>query len=212
MRALVLLLPAALLACGGPLEEAPVMSAPRDANAGASALATFGGGCFWCTEAVFKDLEGVREVTSGYAGGHVERPTYKEVCEGTTGHAEVIQVRYDPAVTPYADLLRVFFATHDPTTLNRQGGDVGTQYRSVVFFHDDAQRKEAEAVKRELELAGAYDAPIVTEVSPYTGFWPAEDYHQDYFELNPNQGYCRAVIAPKVEKFRRVFADRLRPR
>jgi peptide-methionine (S)-S-oxide reductase len=173
--------------------------------------ATFGGGCFWCVEAVMLPLRGVRRVTSGYAGGRVKHPTYREVCSGRTGHAEVVQVEYDPAEVSYRDLLHVFFATHDPTTLNRQGADVGTQYRSVVFYHDDAQRAEAEAVIAELEAEQVFDRPIATEVKPLEAFYPAEDYHQDYFARNPAQPYCQAVIAPKVAKLRRHYLDRLKP-
>lgn len=176
------------------------------------ALATFGGGCFWCTEAIFQRLDGVLDVRSGYAAGRTDRPTYKEVCEGTTGHAEVIQVRYDPARIPYEALLQVFFKTHDPTTLNRQGADVGTQYRSIVLWHDEAQRQAATEIKAALDAAKVFPAPIVTEIAPYTVFHAAEDYHQGYFDANPTQGYCRAVIAPKIEKFEKVFAERLKAR
>ena len=174
--------------------------------------ATFGGGCFWCTEAVFQQLRGVKAVVSGYSGGHVEKPTYEQVCGKQTGHAEVIQVTFDPAQTSYAELLEVFFKTHDPTTLNRQGNDVGPQYRSVIYFHDDEQRRTAEEVKRELDASGAFDAPIVTAIEPLRNFYPAEDYHQNDYADNPGQGYCAFVIAPKVEKFRKVFADRLAAR
>jgi peptide-methionine (S)-S-oxide reductase len=174
--------------------------------------ATFGGGCFWCTEAVFQQLRGVKAVVSGYSGGHVEKPTYEQVCGKHTGHAEVIQVTFDPAQTSYAELLEVFFKTHDPTTLNRQGNDVGPQYRSVIYFHDDEQRRTAEEVKRELDASGAFDAPIVTAIEPLRNFYPAEDYHQNYYADNPGQGYCAFVIAPKVEKFRKVFKDRLAAR
>jgi peptide-methionine (S)-S-oxide reductase len=178
--------------------------------AGALAKATFGSGCFWCTEAVFLELKGVRDVQSGYSGGHVERPTYEQVCSGETGHAEVVQITYEPAVISYAELLEVFWRTHDPTTLNRQGNDIGTQYRSVIFHHDDEQRRIAEQIKRELNASGAFDRPIVTEISPCLGFYPAEPYHQKYYELNPRQPYCMVVIAPKMEKFRKVFANKLK--
>ncbi len=171
--------------------------------------ATLGGGCFWCVEAVLQPLRGVKEVVSGYAGGHVPNPTYREVCAGRTGHAEVVQVAFDPDAIAYADLLRVFFATHDPTTPNRQGADVGTQYRSVVFYHDDAQRAAAEAVIAELEAEGVFDAPIVTEVAPLDTFYPAEAYHQDYYRANPDKPYCQAVIAPKVAKLRARYFDKL---
>jgi len=173
-------------------------------------LATFGGGCFWCVEAVFEQLEGVTDVVSGYAGGRVESPTYQQVCTGLTGHAEVCQIRYDPKKISYTELLEVFFKTHDPTTLNRQGPDVGTQYRSVIFYHDDGQKKLAERAKKELGDAGAFRRPIVTEIAPFTKFYPAEDYHQDYFRNNPTQGYCRAVVGPKVSKFRKVFKEKLK--
>jgi peptide-methionine (S)-S-oxide reductase len=177
---------------------------------GAYALATFGGGCFWCTEAVFQEVEGVHSVKSGYSGGSVPNPTYEQVSGGTTGHAEAIQVRYDPSKVDYAVLLEIFFKTHDPTTLNRQGADVGTQYRSVIFTHDDEQKRVAEEVKKALQDSGAYDDPIVTEIVPIDVFYGAEEYHQGFFAANPSQGYCRAVIRPKLEKFRKVFKDRLK--
>ena len=172
-------------------------------------LATLAGGCFWCLEAVYKELRGVTRVVSGYAGGHVESPTYREVCEGTTGHAEVVQVAFDPSAVSYKELLEVFFTIHDPTTLNRQGGDVGSQYRSAVFYHSPEQRETAEQVIAEMSAARVWDSPIVTEVAPLDKFYPAEGYHQDYFEKNPTQPYCRAVVAPKVSKFRKLFLDRL---
>ena len=168
-----------------------------------------GGGCFWCTEAVMKPLRGVSEVVSGYANGHVANPTYREVCTGRTGHNEVIRVTFDPEVVPLRDLLTVFFTTHDPTTLNRQGADRGTQYRSGVYFTSDAQRETAEAVKAELEAEGVFGDPIVTEIVPLDTFYPAEDYHQDYFARNPAQPYCAAVIAPKVSKLRAMYLDKL---
>ena len=172
-------------------------------------LATFGGGCFWCVEAVFEDLSGVESVTSGYAGGHVEDPTYEEVCRGTTGHAEVVQVAYDPDVTSYEELLEVFFAVHDPTTEDREGPDVGSQYRSAVYYHDETQREAVEAYVDELDSAGVYDDPIVTEIAPLETFYPAEEYHQDYYEKNPDQPYCAMQIPPKLEKVREKFADRV---
>lgn len=172
--------------------------------------ATLGGGCFWCTEAVFDSLRGVEQVISGYSGGHAENPTYQEVCGGGTGHAEVIRVVFDPAEISFRDILRVFFATHDPTTMNRQGNDIGTQYRSAVFYHSGEQKRIAEEVIDEIETEGIYDDPVVTEVTEFTNFYPAEDYHQDYFENNPNQPYCSAIVAPKVAKFRKVFFDRLK--
>lgn len=172
--------------------------------------ATLAAGCFWCVEAVFDDLEGVADVVSGYSGGHKENPTYAEVCTGETGHAEAVQIRFDPSVITYEDILRVFFTVHDPTTLNRQGNDVGTQYRSAIFYHSEAQKRSAEQIRDEIAAAGIYDNPIVTEITPFSRFWPAEDYHQEYFANNPNQPYCAAVVAPKVAKFRQKFAARLK--
>jgi peptide-methionine (S)-S-oxide reductase len=172
--------------------------------------ATFGSGCFWCTEAIFENLNGVHSVISGYAGGQVNNPTYEEVCTGTTGHAEVTQITYDPSVITYDELLEVFWKTHDPTTLNRQGNDSGPQYRSVIFYHNDEQKKLAEKYKAELDKSGAWDNPIVTEISPLTNYFLAEDYHQDYYNNNPNQGYCAFIIGPKLEKFRKVFKDKLK--
>ena len=173
-------------------------------------VATLGGGCFWCLEAVYLDLEGVADVRSGYAGGSVENPTYEEVCRGTTGHAEVVRVVFDPAVLSYREILEVFFGIHDPTPLNRQGGDVGTQYRSVIFHHSPDQRETADAMIRELEAEGVWDDPIVTQVAPAPEFYPAEDYHHDYFRRNPQQAYCQAVVRPKVAKFRTRFAHKVR--
>jgi peptide-methionine (S)-S-oxide reductase len=177
-----------------------------------NALATLGGGCFWCLEAVYQQLDGITSVVSGYAGGHVENPTYEQVCGKKTGHAEVVQLTYDPARVSYRDILEVFFSIHDPTTLDRQGNDVGPQYRSAIFHHDDAQRLEAEAIIAELSAEHAFSAPIVTEVKPLDRFWPAERYHQNYFAQNPAQPYCAFVISPKVAKFRKKFAERLRAR
>ena len=173
-------------------------------------VATLAGGCFWCLEAVYKELRGVESVVSGYAGGRVPRPTYRQVCEGTTGHAEVVQLTFDPRAVTFRELLEVFFTIHNPTTPNRQGADVGTQYRSAIFYHTPEQRETAERVIAELTAAGVWDAPIVTEVAPLTNFYPAEDYHQDYFENNPTQPYCRAVVAPKVAKFRKHFLEKLK--
>ncbi len=173
-------------------------------------VATFGAGCFWCVEAIFQDLKGVTEVVSGYSGGHVEDPTYEEVCTGNTGHAEVCQIYFDPGVISYNELLSVFWRTHDPTTLNRQGADVGTQYRSVIFFHDEQQRRQAEESKKEAERSGIYKKPIVTEITAFKQFYPAEAYHQDYFEQNPNQPYCMFTIDPKVKKFRKQFKEIIR--
>ena len=171
------------------------------------AKATFGGGCFWCTEAVYAELKGVKSVTSGYIGGKVPNPTYKDVCTGLTGHAEAIEIEYDPAVVSFEKLLEVFFATHDPTTLNRQGADVGTQYRSGVFYHDDEQKRIAEQVIAKLDGAQVFPGKIVTEVTKASTFYPAEGYHQDYFAKNPGDRYCNAVAAPKVAKVRKVFKD-----
>ena len=173
-------------------------------------LATLGGGCFWCLEAVFQDVKGVDRVVSGYAGGTVPNPSYEDVCTGRTGHAEVVQVTFDPAVLSYRDVLAVFFSLHDPTTLNRQGADVGTQYRSVIFFHSPEQERVAREVIAELGQQHLWDDPIVTAVSPAPAFYPAEQYHQEYFRRNPGQGYCRVVIAPKVAKFRKEHLERLK--
>lgn len=173
-------------------------------------VATLGGGCFWCLEAVYDQLKGVEDVVSGYSGGQVSNPTYEQVCAGTTGHAEVVQVTFDPETITFKDILDVFFTIHDPTTLNRQGADVGPQYRSVILYHTPEQKMIAEQTIEELEKAQVWDDPIVTEVTPFEEFYRAEDYHQEYFEKNPNQGYCRVVIAPKVVKFRKQHLDRLR--
>ena len=173
-------------------------------------LATLAGGCFWCLEAAFEQLKGVSAVTSGYAGGAMAEPSYEAVCSGTTGHAEVVQVTFDPAVISYRDLLEVFFASHDPTTLNRQGADVGTQYRSAIFTHSPEQAAVAREVIADLTARGAWDDPIVTEVVPLDHFWPAEPYHHDYFRRNPNQPYCMFVVAPKVAKLRKEHMNRLR--
>ena len=173
-------------------------------------IATLGGGCFWCLDAVYRDLRGVQSVVSGYAGGHVAKPSYEEVCGKKTGHAEVVQITFDPAEISYRDLLMVFFTIHDPTTKDRQGADIGPQYRSVIFFHSPEQEQAAREVMDKVAELGVWDAPLVTELAPAPEFWPAEDEHQDYFRLNPWSGYCRAVIAPKVGKFRKLFADRLR--
>jgi peptide-methionine (S)-S-oxide reductase len=173
-------------------------------------IATFGGGCFWCVEAIFERVKGVQTVESGYSGGQVENPDYKMVTSGTTGHAEVVQITFDPDVVSYLELLEIFFNTHDPTTLNRQGADVGTQYRSIILYHSDPQQKLAQQVIKELDAEGIWSAPIVTEVVAFEKFYGAESYHQEYFENNPNQGYCRLVINPKVEKFEKVFKEKLK--
>jgi peptide-methionine (S)-S-oxide reductase len=173
-------------------------------------LATFGSGCFWCTEAVFQQLKGVKKVQSGYSGGSVENPTYRQVCAGETGHAEVVQVTFDPKVISYLELLEVFWRSHDPTTKDRQGHDTGPQYRSVIFYHNERQKELAERYKQKIDAAGVFARPVVTEVEPFTAFYPAEPEHWNYYAENPGAGYCRVVIAPKVEKLRRVFRDRLK--
>jgi methionine-S-sulfoxide reductase len=172
--------------------------------------ATFGEGCFWCCEAVFQQLRGVKSVVSGYSGGNVDKPTYEQVCSGRTGHAEVIQITYDPNEIKFEDLLKVFWQTHDPTTPNQQGHDVGTQYRSAVFYHSEDQHRIADAYKKQLEKSGTFKKPIVTEITPIKNFFPAENYHQDYFNLNPSQQYCQFVIRPKVEKFNKDFKAMLK--
>lgn len=207
---------AALVACA---QKAPTTSdakkekqtnmttAPLPATA---TVATFANGCFWCTEAVFEELDGVISAVSGYTGGETINPTYKEVCDGNTGHAECLQITYDSTKISFEQLLEVFWQTHDPTTLNRQGADIGTQYRSGVFYHSDEQKLKAEEYKAALDKSGAFSRPIVTEITPFTVFYPAEDYHQQYYELNGNTNpYCRMVIQPKLEKFRKVFKDKL---
>ncbi|MCE3008229.1 MAG: peptide-methionine (S)-S-oxide reductase MsrA [Bacteroidetes bacterium] len=184
-------------------------NADMDLPAGTE-TATFGSGCFWCTEAIFQRTAGVLRVRAGYAGGHVKNPSYQAVCGGTTGHAEVVQVDYDPKVIGYDELLEIFWKTHDPTTLNRQGNDVGTQYRSVVFYHTEAQKETAEAYRAKLDKAHIWKDPIVTEISPISNFSVAEDYHQNYYNQHGSQPYCSYVITPKVEKFKKVFADKLK--
>lgn len=179
---------------------------------GSYETATLGGGCFWCTEAVYKEMKGVVKVVPGYSGGHIKNPAYREVTTGRTGHAEVVQVTFDPQVTQFTEILEVFFVTHDPTTLNRQGNDVGTQYRSAVFFHNQQQKEIAEQVIEAFEKEKVYDDPIVTEVTPFETFYVAEDYHHNYFERNKNQPYCQFVVAPKVEKFKKVFSDKMKNR
>ncbi len=172
--------------------------------------ATFGSGCFWCTEAIFQNLKGVRSAVSGYSGGEIENPTYKAICTGETGHAEVIQVTFDPNIISFTELLEVFWKTHDPTTLNRQGADVGTQYRSVVFYHDEKQKELAEEYKQKLENEKVFINSIVTEITSFTNFYKAENYHQDYYDQNKREPYCSFVITPKVEKFKKVFKDKLK--
>jgi peptide-methionine (S)-S-oxide reductase len=188
------------------LEPAEIGTAPP---AEGPELATFGSGCFWCTEAVFQQMRGVKSVVSGYSGGSVPNPSYEDVCDGETGHAEVVQVAFDPAVISYPELLEVFWRSHDPTTPNRQGNDVGTQYRSVVFYHNDRQRQLAETYKQKIDAAGVYRSPLVTEIAPFTAFYPAEADHQNFYANNPRQRYCRAVIGPKLDKLRKVFREKL---
>lgn len=171
-------------------------------------IATLGGGCFWCLEAVFDDLRGVEKVESGYSGGATENPTYRQVCEGNTGHDEVVQITFDPQSVSFKGILEVFFTIHDPTTLNRQGADVGTQYRSAIFYHTPEQKSIAEQVIKELNATGRWNAPIVTEVAPFKMFYPAEDYHQEYYKNNPEQMYCQRVVSPKVAKFRKQFLEK----
>ncbi len=179
-------------------------------NNGSLAVATLAGGCFWCLEAVFDSLKGVVDVVSGYSGGRVPSPSYQLVCTGTTGHAEVVHVTYDPQQISYKELLRVFFTIHDPTTLNRQGNDIGEQYRSAIFYRTDQEKADAEEVVRELEAEQVWNRPIVTQITPFEAFYPAEDYHQEYFAKNPYQPYCQVVVAPKVAKFRKHYLDKLK--
>ena len=214
-HSLRLLLPFILLflvACGRNTgqtrQDSPVSSSSHAMNLD---TATFGEGCFWCSEAIFQQVRGVDSVVSGFAGGTVPNPSYEEVCTGSTGHAEASQIVFDPSVVSYSDLLEIFWKTHDPTTLNRQGNDVGTQYRSVIFFHTPEQKRIAEELKRRLDSAKVFDEPIVTEIVPYTNFYKAEDYHQNYYNEHGNQPYCRLVIQPKLEKFLKAFHGKLKP-
>ena len=186
----------------------PTVTATPVQFSGQTEIATLGGGCFWCVEAIYQDLKGVIKVESGYSGGHVDNPTYREICSGLTGHAEVIQVTFDPTIVSYEDVLNIFFTVHDPTTLNRQGNDSGTQYRSVIYYHSEAQKATAEAVKKASQEI--WDDPIVTEITEFDKFYKAETYHQNYFKDNPNQPYCSIVIAPKVKKFRAKYQDKLK--
>ena len=173
-------------------------------------VATFGAGCFWCVEAIFERVRGVAEVKSGYSGGHVKNPSYKEVCSGSTGHAEVCQISYNPKLITYSELLEVFWKTHNPTTLNRQGNDIGTQYRSAVFYHTEEQKRIAEEMKSRLNLEKIWEDPIITEIVAFEEFYPAEDFHEDYYARNPNQGYCNFIITPKINKFEKIFKDYLK--
>jgi peptide-methionine (S)-S-oxide reductase len=205
----------ALSSCQGQTQKAPTTKPTKKMDQATTIknekmdTATFANGCFWCTEAIFEELKGVASAVSGYTGGHTENPTYKEVCNGTTGHAECIQITFDPSIISYDELLEVFWKTHDPTTLNRQGNDIGTQYRSAIFYHTEEQKQKAAHYKKELDESGAWSSPIVTEISPFTIFYPAENYHQQYFEVNGDANpYCQFVIQPKLEKFRKVFADK----
>lgn len=182
----------------------------ESAGTGNLETATLGGGCFWCFEPIFEALNGVRKVAVGYAGGELAEPTYRQVGSGTTGHAEVVQIEFDPQVITYREILEVFFSVHDPTTPDRQGADIGTQYRSLVLYHSPAQQETAEAFIRELQVGGMWDSPIVTQVRPFRSFYLGEDYHQDYYENNPSAGYCRIVIDPKLAKFRKRYADKLK--
>lgn len=187
-------------------EEQPVTM--ENKNEAALEKATFGAGCFWCVEAIFQEIDGVASVVSGYSGGSIKNPSYKEVCTGRTGHAEVIQIEFDPEIVSYETLLEAFFLSHDPTQLNRQGADVGTQYRSVIYYHTRSQQMLAEEKKRQLNATHAYGSPVVTEISAFDVFYPAEDYHQDYYAANPTQPYCARVVGPKLEKFRKVFKQK----
>lgn len=199
-----------LLACAQPEKSRKMNTQQSGSVPPGRELATFGSGCFWCTEAIFAQLNGVDEAISGYSGGHVPNPTYKQVCEGNTGHAEVVQIIYDPQVISFDELLEVFWQTHDPTTLNRQGNDIGPQYRSVIFYHTPEQKEKAERYKKALDESGAFPRPIVTEITPFETFYVAEDYHQEYYANNGSQPYCQLVIRPKLEKFRKVFSEKLR--
>ena len=191
-------------------DTTPTTTTPDSPAKPTTEIATFGGGCFWCTEAVMQPLKGVEEVVSGYMGGKTVNPTYEDICTGRTGHAEVIQVTFDPAVISFAHLLQVFWQTHDPTTLNQQGADEGTQYRSVVFYHSEQQKAEAEKYKAKLDAAKIFYDPIVTEITASVKFYPAEKYHQDFFRQNPGNGYCRSVIGPKLKKLKELFSDKLK--
>jgi peptide-methionine (S)-S-oxide reductase len=208
----VILISAVLLLAGGSTEKTDEPTKPTTTGAGKMSdgntrLATFGGGCFWCVEAVFQLIDGVESAVSGYGGGETDNPKYEQVCSGRSGHAEIVQITFDPAKASYIELLDTFFSSHDPTTLNRQGNDKGTQYRSVIYYHDDQQKAAAETKVRGLEADGVFDDPIVTEISPAGKFYSAEKYHQDYYALNPRQPYCQLVVRPKVEKFKKKLAE-----
>lgn len=200
-----------LTACGQQKSKKQIPSTPVSKSKSMhTEIITLGNGCFWCTEAIFQQVKGVTKVTSGYSGGHVENPTYEEVCEKTTGHAEVLQVEFDTTEVTIDEILEIFWQTHDPTTLNRQGNDVGPQYRSVVFYHNAHQKERAEYFKKKLDESGAFGNPIVTAIEPYTNFYVAENYHQDYYNKNGNQPYCYFVIRPKLEKFEKAFKDKMK--
>ncbi len=208
---LLILLLTVLTSCqSSTQQESHTMSTHPVSHNDALETATFGAGCFWCVEAVFQRLDGVESVASGYSGGHVDKPTYRQVCDGTTGHAEVIQIQFDPSKISYEDLLYVFWRTHDPTTLNRQGNDQGTQYRSVIFYHNESQRAAAEKSKKETDAAHVWPDPMVTEISAFKNFFKAEDYHQNYYNDNQDQPYCRFVIDPKIQKLKKEFKDKLK--
>jgi peptide-methionine (S)-S-oxide reductase len=200
----------AISSCAQKSEKQNPSMNPTNVNEKNLETATFGSGCFWCTEAIFLNVKGVQSVESGYAGGKVKNPTYKEVCSGLTGHAEVVQIKFDPKIISYEEILEIFWKTHDPTTLNRQGADEGTQYRSVIFYHNEDQRKLAAFYKKKLEDNNVYDDPIVTEITPITEFYKAEDYHQNYYSLNASAPYCSYIIQPKLEKFKKVFSEKLK--
>jgi len=207
MSGVALMIVMAISSCGQQKDQNNKQVSELPANL---ETATFGSGCFWCTEAIFQNVDGVHKVVSGYTGGKVKNPTYKEICSGLTGHAEAIQLSFDPAVISYDELLEIFWQTHDPTTLNRQGADAGTQYRSVIFYHSDQQKERASFYKKKLDESGTFNDPIVTEISPAATFYPAEDYHQNYYNLNASAPYCSYVITPKLEKFKKVFKDKLK--
>jgi len=205
--ALILFINVSFAACSRPNDDNRDMGSQSNRQ---SEMATFGAGCFWCVEAVFQSLNGVHKVISGYSGGQVKDPTYRQVCEGTTGHAEVCQIYFDSEIIGFEELLEIFWSTHDPTTLNRQGNDVGTQYRSAIFYHSESQKNLSEEYKSALNTSNAFPNPIVTEIVPFKTFYEAEDYHQEYYDLNPDQPYCTYVIKPKMEKLHKVFADKLK--
>lgn len=214
MQKIFLSFMAALVSLSSCANKKPVVATeplpPTELSSVKTDTVTFGNGCFWCTEAIFQQVDGVLKVESGYSGGHVENPTYKEVCTGTTGHAECLNIIYDPSKVSYDELLEIFWQTHDPITLDRQGNDVGPQYRSVIFYHNEEQKEIGEKYKEKLDKSGAFDAPIVTTFEPFTRFYKAENYHQNYYNENGSEPYCQFVIRPKVEKFKKVFKDKLR--